>query len=326
MSTMHDVESQPSCVDSCFCSEKSGWIICIITDPEGMEDRIEDATDANHNNVLPPEKKTSLPDAVNRACYTEIKHILESGRDLDEVDDAGDTALHVAVAQGQYNTTVLLLNRGCNMQVRNKMGMTARQVAERMEGRTVFVMAMQLTEKSRADRVRREEKQRLLNEEKERLANIDMDTVESDDEDTEIVKKSNRLVTSQQSLAAAKNLVTNLESQVTAAKCLVNTLEMNVRNIKRELEQYQMKKNRRKTNNQTFSKNVMSNVTLTPCSVCLEVPSPPLKVFQCPEGHIFCEICEKRPELTNCPECRVLLVGMKIRNRTMEQLIMLAMQ
>merc|ERR1711902_302395 len=104
-----------------------------------------------------------------------------------------------------------------------------------------------------------------------------MDTVESDDEDTEIVRKSNRLVTSQQSLAAAKNLVTNLESQVTAAKCLVNTLEMNVQNIKRELEQYQMKKNRRKTNNQTFSKNVMSNVMLTPCSVCLEVPSPPLK-------------------------------------------------
>merc|ERR1712098_534082 len=101
--------------------------------------------------------------------------------------------------------------------------MTARQVAERMEGRTVFVMAMQLTEKNRADRVRREEKQRLLNEEKERLANKEMDTVESDDEDTEIVRKSNRLVTSQQSLAAAKNLVTNLESQVTAAKCLVNT-------------------------------------------------------------------------------------------------------
>merc|ERR1712179_573496 len=73
-----------------------------------------------------------------------------------------------------------------------------------------------LTERSRAERGRREEKQRLLKEEQERLITEDMDTVDSDDSDTEFVKKSSKLVTSQQSLTAAKNLVKNLESQVTA--------------------------------------------------------------------------------------------------------------
>merc|ERR1712179_321299 len=203
--------------DSCFCSENSDLDVSIITDPEAMEDRIANVeTDANHNNVLREDNKISLPEAVKKRTYAEIKKLVESGRDLDEVDGAGDTALHVAVIEGHYNTSVLLLNRGCSMLVMNKEGLTARQVAEMMEGRTVFVMAMQLAERSRAERGRREEKQRLLKEEQERLITEDMDTVDSDDSDTEFVKKSSKLVTSQQSLTAAKNLVKNLESQVTA--------------------------------------------------------------------------------------------------------------
>jgi len=290
-----------------------------------MEDRIENVeTDANHNNVLREDNKISLPEAVKKRTYAEIKKLVESGRDLDEVDGAGDTALHVAVIEGHYNTSVLLLNRGCSMLVMNKEGLTARQVAERMEGRTVFVMAMQLTERSRAERGRREEKQRLLKEEQERLITEDMDTVDSDDSDTEFVKKSSKLVTSQQSLTAAKNLVKNLESQVTAAKCLVNRLEMDVQSIQRELEHCKKKKSKKQS--QESSNPNVPNAILAPCSVCLDVPRPPLKVFQCPEGHIFCEICERRPELTSCPECRVSLVGVKIRNRTMEQLIQITMQ
>jgi hypothetical protein len=28
------------------------------------------------------------------------------------------------------------------------------------------------------------------------------------------------------------------------------------------------------------------------CPVCLELLRPPLRVFQCPEGHILCENCK----------------------------------
>ena len=322
---MHGVESQPKCEDSCFCSEKSDLNNSIITEPGAMENRIENIeTDANHNNVWP--QKIGLPEAVKTRAYSEIKKMVESGIDLDEVDNAGDTALHVAVLQGHYNTSVLLLNRGCSMLVMNKEGLTARQVAEKMEGRTVFVMAMQLTERSRAERVRKEEKKRLLKEEQERLITEDMDTVESDENDTEFVRKSNKLVVSQESLAAAKNLVTNLETQVIAAKSLVNRLEMDVQNIQRELENCKKKKRKSKPHSQESNRTSVPNTILAPCSVCLDIPRPPLKVFQCPEGHIFCEICERRPELINCPECRVPLLGVKIRNRTMEQLIQITIQ
>jgi len=315
-----------TCQDSCFLLQRiSQWS---IKRPGAMGDIINiGKTDSNHNNVPAKEIKVqqaSLPDVVKEGSYAETKLLVESGADLDEVDDAGDSALHIAVATGQYNTTVLLLNRGCSLEVENEDGLTARQMADKINGRTVFVMAMQLTEKSRVERERRDEKQKLLHQEKERLLTEEMDTLDSEDEETDFRKKSNKLLTSQQSLASAKKLVEDLESQVTAAKSLVNRLEMDVHTLQREVEKSKRKKKSSTHNN--AGRSDLSSAILTPCSVCLEVPKPPLKVFQCPEGHIFCEICQQRPELTACPECRVSLVGLEIRNRTLEQLIMFSTQ
>lgn len=295
-----------------------------------MEDRVDKGiTDSNHNNVPANEIKNvgikSLPDVVKDGRFAEIKQVIENGADLNEVDDAGDTALHVAVQAGQYNTTVLLLNKGCSLEIDNRNGLTAKQLAQRVEGRTVFAMAIQLTERSRVERGRREEKRKLLQQEKERQLAEDMDTLDSEgeeDEEAENQKKSNKLAVSQQNLAFAKKLVADLENQVTAAQSLVNRLEIDVHILQNELEHNK----RKKSSTNVARESQLPSSILSPCSVCLDVPKPPLKVFQCPEGHIFCEICQSRPELTTCPECRVPLEGVQIRNRTMEQLILLSTQ
>jgi E3 ubiquitin-protein ligase SIAH1 len=52
------------------------------------------------------------------------------------------------------------------------------------------------------------------------------------------------------------------------------------------------------------------------CPVCLELPkSPP--IYQCPNGHIICNICHK--ELKLCPQCREPLG--KYRCRIAEELM-----
>jgi len=38
------------------------------------------------------------------------------------------------------------------------------------------------------------------------------------------------------------------------------------------------------------------------CPVCLELLVPPLRIFQCPEGHILCENCKENPALVHCPQ------------------------
>ena len=56
------------------------------------------------------------------------------------------------------------------------------------------------------------------------------------------------------------------------------------------------------------------------CPICLEIPYAPTKIFQCEQGHIFCEICKDKG-LQFCPECRVELDGKFIRNRRLEDVI-----
>jgi len=43
------------------------------------------------------------------------------------------------------------------------------------------------------------------------------------------------------------------------------------------------------------------------CPVCLELMYPPLKIFQCSQGHALCGKC--RPKCKNCPTCRGPIIG-----------------
>lgn len=43
------------------------------------------------------------------------------------------------------------------------------------------------------------------------------------------------------------------------------------------------------------------------CPVCLELMHPPIKIFQCAQGHALCGIC--RPKCRNCPTCRGPMIG-----------------
>lgn len=40
------------------------------------------------------------------------------------------------------------------------------------------------------------------------------------------------------------------------------------------------------------------------CPVCLLLLKPPMRIFQCPEGHILCEECKENPAMVHCPQCR----------------------
>ena len=58
------------------------------------------------------------------------------------------------------------------------------------------------------------------------------------------------------------------------------------------------------------------------CSVCLDDMRPPVKIFQCRNGHVMCESCKNHPEVVTCPTCRIPLPGADalMRNIPMEKL------
>ena len=43
-------------------------------------------------------------------------------------------------------------------------------------------------------------------------------------------------------------------------------------------------------------------------------------MWQCPDGHVICELCADRPEVKCCPQCRTNLYGKLCRNRALENL------
>lgn len=55
------------------------------------------------------------------------------------------------------------------------------------------------------------------------------------------------------------------------------------------------------------------------CPVCLVLLKPPMRIFQCPEGHILCEECKENPAMVHCPQCRCQLEGQCSRNRALEE-------
>ena len=61
---------------------------------------------------------------------------------------------------------------------------------------------------------------------------------------------------------------------------------------------------------------------LSECPVCFVEMIPPMKIFQCINGHSLCENCKDNEHVTTCPSCRVTLRGDSIsRNILAESLI-----
>ena len=61
---------------------------------------------------------------------------------------------------------------------------------------------------------------------------------------------------------------------------------------------------------------------LSECPVCFGEMIPPMKIFQCINGHSLCEECKDNENVTTCPSCRVMLQADKMtRNILAENFI-----
>jgi len=261
--------------------------------------------------------------SVSAGNGVDVKKLLEDGESPDQQDDDGNTGLHLAIIGHHYNIAVRLLNSGCRLDLTNNQDLTPLQLANKCENGSVFRLAIQLTMKNRSQKDKMEKKRKLVID----CENNEEDFINDSLKIEHSVVLKSRLEASTNNLLTAKRVVSNLEqnlttirkaaedleSQLVTSKSLVNQLEMEVGKLQSDLDRENRKK-ARKTSQSSSSENTEQLSMLDSCSVCLEV-------FQCPEGHIFCEECKSRPEMTTCPECRMSIQGVNIRNRTLENLI-----
>ena len=61
---------------------------------------------------------------------------------------------------------------------------------------------------------------------------------------------------------------------------------------------------------------------LSECPVCFVEMIPPMRIFQCLNGHSLCGDCKDNEHVTTCPSCRVRLTGHQMtRNLLAESFI-----
>ena len=65
----------------------------------------------------------------------------------------------------------------------------------------------------------------------------------------------------------------------------------------------------------------MHGTKLFDCPISMEEMKPPMKIFQCSNGHALCGQCKDNPVMTSCPICRIVFTGSNVsRNILAESL------
>lgn len=264
--------------------------------------------------------ETAVIEAVVTTNIPLLKQLLERYPDLiDSVEPAsGNSLLHLAVLHGGYNAAVHLLNRGCCTLQRNGHGLTAVQLAQRLPERGAFAVAIQLTERKRRE---------------QNLAALRRSAAASTDSSIAVPMLRRRAALSggtfaslqqltRRNLDVARGTLLRLEAEVCAAKVLIQSLEHQLILLDSAAQLADLEPsvdNDREADTSGRSPGASGlDLELVTCGVCLEIVSS--RIYQCRQGHIYCEQCFARPEMTLCPECRISIEE-PVRNRALEKIV-----
>jgi ankyrin repeat protein len=103
------------------------FIACYTGDLEGFKILIQENKDINLNKIT---KNTTLLHAASvNNCSDIIECLIDYGANINVLDSMERTPLHVAVSNGNYESCITLLGRGCKVNERDKYGYSALQLA-----------------------------------------------------------------------------------------------------------------------------------------------------------------------------------------------------
>jgi len=267
----------------------------------------------------------ALKDECISALYTAVYNkrievvdiLLDAGANVNFTDtQVFQTPLHVAAYMSRLDIAMRLVDRGANVNAADKNGLTPLHLASvknnidcvkyllacgadptivSNKGNTPFKVAPS------------KEMKTILEVDSEKVATPSAPSFdELDDNSFPIAGNDVCLLT--------------LEQQLEAKEKEFEKLKMQMSEVEDEIQSIKTKIETRDAETSAVAQGFACSTNHLECPICLEIPFPPTKIFQCEQGHIFCEICRKGG-LTYCPECRVKLSDKVIRNRRLENVI-----
>lgn len=272
---------------------------------------------------------TPLHKASAKGMCDVVKLLLSKNAILSATNSNNTSALHVAALNGDTDVVKVLLQCGIDKIIKNKSGETAQSYAMKNKH---FEIAEFIKTFSHVDFLKRSEcfSPILLDENhnnvkvnswydirKNDLKALDKRLKELQQLKSEVqqlfASDGIRLKKAQENLMLAQTRYNFTNEKLKELEDELSTLTEDRSSLNKELSDLEIEEN---NNN-----NKMDERHLYECPICFEVPLPPLHVYQCHQGHIYCERCKRESTMEYCPQCRQSMGGLSIRCRHMEDLI-----
>ena len=228
-------------------------------------------------------------------------------KDLCEINSQnckGETALHVAIHTNNIDIIEFLISSNANVALPNKEGNTPLQCAiqlGRIDAVRIVISSAMLKSMSLLQNFK-------INESMENKKNentvYDIKTTLSHCYD--IALKSQTII--QEELKYIKNFNQRL-AQVNETTCPLPE-EVPILGMSSECRHNPL------NNRLTLEYKITSE-----CPICLQSLKPPVRIYQCVEGHYFCETCKQNRHMKTCPYCRAALAENCARVRCMEEVM-----
>lgn len=127
----------------------------------------------------------------------------------------------------------------------------------------------------------------------------------------DVVRTSHAMVRRSSLLAATNHLVNGVNSRL---------LEVPI--VEKRRHSKEMRRNSRDASRRRNSrKQSRFTISRPECPICFEEFTSSSRIFQCDEGHLYCEECKGNLRKLECPQCRIPLSNKGLRNRFLESML-----
>ena len=275
---------------------------------------------------------TALHYAFQKKRYDVVKFLIHEGADINSRNYAGKSILDTAAAINDQNIISCIqeyTNRNLDLEIEEtKKKLKMLEIKRIIDTKGEDIMKMN-EEKTKLIHLKncllkeRKQDEILQNEIEFLMQHINEAFKRLNEYKTEITAAKTLL---QKQKKECNKMVETMLEQVCNTRENISKCEKEIKTLEKKTESYEQQKHEYEFFKRCFEEGKYDNVIKEvnkECPICYEKMGPPVKIFQCSEGHLLCEKCltKIRDSTKVCPYCNQDVISNPIRNRALEEII-----
>ena len=271
--------------------------------------------------------------AVRKKKYDICKFLIQHAIDVNVIGNDGEGILETANVTHD-ETIILLIKEHQNAKTINKEIEETRKHLKKLQVKQIIdTKRVNLAEIENVN-VRLDELKQMLLENQDEKCNMEAKVeilVEETDSRTKRLSKETagnnqiKLLLQQQNIKC-QAMIDNILDKISDINQCINKYATEMRTIEVSTTDYERQKREYEFYEKCFQEGKYDEIIKDlnkECPICFKEMLTPIKIFQCSQGHLLCEICFKKVSASTkvCPFCKRDVVTTPIRNRALEEAI-----